>query len=77
MKLKFDSFFLIFRLEPGLNSDHHYAETRRVIGLASPGDKYVIEDFETAEYEPYETLEEPYNLFRAISPRIYFLFFSH
>jgi len=54
------------RLDPGLASAKHYAETRKVVCLSSPGEEYVIEDFATAEYEPYESLDEPYNLYRAV-----------
>jgi hypothetical protein len=57
------------RLNPGLDSSKHYAETRKVVCLRSPGDEYIIEDFSTAEYEPYEALDEPYNLYRAVGTK--------
>ena len=59
------SIVFALRLDPGLASAKHYAETRKVVCLSSPGEEYVIEDFATAEYEPYESLDEPYNLYRA------------
>jgi len=54
------------RLSPGLDLAKHFTETRKVICLQK-GEEYVIKDFTTAEYEPYETLEEPFNLYRAIA----------
>jgi len=55
------------RLGDSLMPEKHFTEVRRIICLPNKGDDYTIEDFSTAEYEPYETLEEPFNLYRSLS----------
>jgi hypothetical protein len=58
------------RLGQPLEAEKHFTEVRRIICLPNNGDDYVIEDFSTAEYEPYETLEEPFNLYRSLSSNL-------
>lgn len=53
------------RLVESLDVGKHFTEVRRIICLPNKSDAYVIEDFSTAEYEPYETIEEPFNLYRS------------
>lgn len=55
------------RLVESLNATAHFTEVRQVICLRNKSDDYVIADFSTAEYEPYESLMEPYNLYRSFA----------
>jgi len=57
------------RLGSGLNPEAHFTESRKVICLPAEGAEYVIQDFSTAEYEPYEGLDEPFNLYRVIASK--------
>jgi len=54
------------RLGDALDPVEHFTEVRRIICLPNNNDSYVIEDFSTAEYEPYETIKEPFNLYRSL-----------
>ena len=62
------------RLVESLAATAHFTEVRQVICLRNKSDDYVIADFSTAEYEPYESLLEPYNLYRSFAG-IIFVFF--
>merc|ERR1719471_2751300 len=55
------------RLSPGLEYTKHFTEARNVVCLPLEGDKYMIQDLLTAEYEPFETLDEIFYLYRAVS----------
>jgi len=58
------------RLNTNLECAKHFTEVRKVICLQNKSDDYTIADFSTAEYEPYETLEEPYNLYRHLAENV-------
>jgi len=55
------------RLTTPLPVNEHFTEIRKVVCLSKADQHYLIEDFSTAEYEPYETLEEPFNLYRSLA----------
>jgi len=55
------------RLSGALAMDQHFSEKRRVVCLPNKSDTYMVKDFSTAEYEPYESLEEPFNLYRHLA----------